>query len=266
MDMAAHLVVPEQIVSANKFVAVVLWGLFLFSILLASLHGTWTIALVIGGLTALIPTVLIAGSPGALATRLTAGAALMVFCGLNIQQAHGMTELHFGIFVLLALLTCYEDWKVIAAAAGVIAVHHLGFSYLQQAGYGVYVMPQPGYGMVLVHAAYVVVEAVALCYLAVVMASKTAKTFASRAKLQETLDSMDAVAVEVRQSVESINASSGEMAAASREMARGAQQQAASLEQTSASLEQITAAVRLSADNARQASAATRLWPTPWKR
>jgi hypothetical protein len=35
--------------------------------------------------------------------------SLMLFCALNIHQSHGMTELHFGIFVLLAFLVCYPD-------------------------------------------------------------------------------------------------------------------------------------------------------------
>ncbi|KQZ28127.1 hypothetical protein ASD58_11845 [Duganella sp. Root1480D1] len=47
-----------------------------------------------------------------------------------------MIELHFGIFVLLALLKVYQDWRVIVAAAAFAAVHHLSFNFLQQAGFG----------------------------------------------------------------------------------------------------------------------------------
>ena len=54
-----------------------------------------------------------------------------------------MTELHFGIFVLLAVLLCYRDWSVILVAARVIAVHHLSFNYLQQWGYGVLCFTEP---------------------------------------------------------------------------------------------------------------------------
>jgi methyl-accepting chemotaxis protein len=40
----------------------------------------------------------------------------MMFCALNIHQAYGMTELHFGIFVLLVFLVFYQDWRVIVTA------------------------------------------------------------------------------------------------------------------------------------------------------
>jgi methyl-accepting chemotaxis protein len=39
-----------------------------------------------------------------------------------------MIELHFGIFVCLAFLLCYRDWRPIALAAAVTAVHHLSFN------------------------------------------------------------------------------------------------------------------------------------------
>jgi len=82
----------------------------------------------------------------------------MVFSALHIHQAAGINELHFGIFVLLAFLLCYRDWFVIVVAAAVIAVHHLLFNYLQELGYGVRCLAEPGFGRVVVHAAYVVVE------------------------------------------------------------------------------------------------------------
>jgi hypothetical protein len=44
-------------------------------------------------------------------TVATAGPT-MVFCGLNINQSHGFDELHFGIFVSLALLVIYQDWLI----------------------------------------------------------------------------------------------------------------------------------------------------------
>ena len=70
-------------------------------------------------------------------------AAMMIFCGLNIDQSHGMDELHFGVFVLLAFLVIYQDGRVIVGAATVIAVHHLLFNYLQAAHYQVWVFTTP---------------------------------------------------------------------------------------------------------------------------
>lgn len=70
---------------------------------------------------------------------------------------------------MLAFLLCYRDWFVIVVGAAVIAVHHLTFNYLQELGYGVLCMTDPGFGRVLAHAAYVIVEAGVLCYLAIVL-------------------------------------------------------------------------------------------------
>lgn len=107
-------------------------------------------------------------APGSLLSRLTVAFALMVFSALNIQQAGGMIEAHFSVFVLLAFLLYYRDWRPILAAAGLIAVHHLGFNYLQAAGMGIYLFENgASFRVVLIHAAYVVVQATVLIYMAV---------------------------------------------------------------------------------------------------
>jgi methyl-accepting chemotaxis protein len=253
MSIAETTALPQHIVDANTFNTAVLWILFLFSVALAPWYGTWELALIVGLLAAFIPTIIVLVYPGALFTRLTIASALMVFCALNIHQGHGRLELHFGIFALLALLLCYEDWRAIVMAAVVIAIHHAVFTYLQNAGYGVFCMPEPGFAMVAVHAIYVVVEAVALCYLAIVLARKTATALANRAELEAHLDAMNTLAEEAHQSVGEINAASGELAASSQAIAHGAKKQAQSLAQAAASLREIKEAVLNSTSNARQA-------------
>ncbi len=90
----------------------------------------------------------------------------MVFAALHIHLMAGLIEMHFGIFVLLSLLLAYRDWRPIACAAVVIAIHHVSFNFLQQWGYDVSCFTQPGLGIVALHAAYVVVQAGALGALA----------------------------------------------------------------------------------------------------
>jgi methyl-accepting chemotaxis protein len=243
-----------QIARANRFFVFVLCSLLLFTCGLAPWHGTWTLALLVGAPTALLAIVCIVNAPGARFTRMLVGAAVMVFCGLNIDQGHGMTELHFGIFVLLALLLVYEDWLVIAGAAALIAVHHLLFAYLQAAHYDVWVMTEPGYTMVLIHAVYVVFESLALFYLAFLLNSKTTETAQSSTRLQEQMDSASSMVEQVKLGIAGITAASGNLATSSKAIAAGAHDQAASLEQTSASLEQITATVRHTADMAADAN------------
>ena len=90
-----------------------------------------SLSLLVGLPTLLVPWAIYKMAPGSLASRLAIACALMVFSALTIQQTQGMVESHFGIFTLLAFLLYYRDWRPIVAAAGLIAVHHVGFGYLQ---------------------------------------------------------------------------------------------------------------------------------------
>ena len=245
-----------HVAMANRFFIAVFFWLFLFSIALAPWYRTWGLALLVGLPAALLPIMLIVMAPGAPFTRMVIGAAVMIFCALNIDQAHGMTELHFGVFVLLALLLIYQSWPPIVGAAAVIAVHHLLFNYLQAVHYPVWVFAAPNLAMVFVHAAYVVAESVALCYLAVVLSRNTLESASSRTKLQEYLGAMQSLIEQAELGIGGMTGVSRELATSSRSIADGAVNQAASLERTAVSLGQITATVRQSAE---MADAAKRL-------
>ncbi len=152
---------------ANRFFTLVVWGLFVFSLILASWYDTWAEALMIGLPAALIPTILANAQATSAATRIAFGISLMIFSALHIQQAHGMLEIHFGIFVSLAMLLYFHDWRPILAAAVTIAIHHLSFSYLQAQDSGFYVFEnRNNFSIVMIHAAYVIVETGLLIYLA----------------------------------------------------------------------------------------------------
>lgn len=154
---------------ADRFFLGVTSALFLFgvSLLLANWYNTWTEALVIGLPAVLVPYLVSKLSPGSRLSRIAYAAALMILTGLHIHQAHGLLEMHFGIFALLALLLYYRDSLPILVAAGVIAVHHLLFNYLQEQGSNVWVFEsRTGIDIVLLHAVFVVLEAAALVYLA----------------------------------------------------------------------------------------------------
>jgi methyl-accepting chemotaxis protein len=245
--------VSRDVAMANEFFVAVLCILLLFSISLAPWYGTWTLVWLVAIPAAAVPIVCILSAPAALFSRMMVGASLMVFCGLNIDQAHGMIELHFGVLVLLSLLLIYQDWRVVVGAAAVIAVHHTWFNYLQETHHGVWVFPAPNRPMVLVHVCYVVVECTALCYLAEMLHRQGSENASSRALLQANFNSMQNFISQADVGIEGMSAASGQLANSSRAIADGAVKQAASLEQTAASLQQITATVRQSADRAGEA-------------
>ncbi len=152
----------------DKFMVGVLFALLAYSFALASWHDTWSEAILIGMPSALVPALLAMKLAGHIITRCSIAAAFMIFSALTIHQSHGMIEMHFIIFALLAFLLAYRHWIPVVVAAGVIAVHHLAFNYIQVAGYGVYVFSNnTGYDIVLIHAAFVVFETAILVYLAV---------------------------------------------------------------------------------------------------
>jgi methyl-accepting chemotaxis protein len=129
-----------------------------------------------------------------LVTRCTIAAALMIFTGLHIHQVHGMIEMHFGFFVLLAFLLFYRDWVPLVVAVGVVAVHHFAFDFLQRSGAPVWVFAaNTGFSIVLIHAAYAIFETGLL----IVMA------------------------VRLRAEIEAVGCDPGELARVSHELARG---------------------------------------------
>ncbi|MGB3126014.1 MAG: methyl-accepting chemotaxis protein [Pseudomonas sp.] len=158
----------EHYRKADRIMLALIWLMFVFSLGLAYWHDTLTQALIVGGGTSAVLTVLYRGLGGTRLMRCLLGAGLMIMAALHINQAQGMIESHFGIFALLAVLTFYRDWLPILVAAATIAVHHVVFHALQHQGFPVFVMEHHGgWNMVFLHAFYVVMETVALLYLAI---------------------------------------------------------------------------------------------------
>ena len=158
----------EHYRKADRIMLALVWLMFLFSLGLAFWHDTWLQALTVGAGTSVVLTVLYRALGGTRLMRCLLGAGLMVMAALHINQAQGVIESHFGIFALLAVLTFYRDWLPILVAAATIAVHHVVFHALQHQGLPVFVMEHHGgWSMVFVHAFYVVMETVALLYLAI---------------------------------------------------------------------------------------------------
>lgn len=138
-------------------------GLLILTFILAAIHSNWVAALLIGIPALIMPWLLYRMSGDTLLARISFGISFMAFTALHIHLSMGTIELHFGIFVLLAILIAFRDWVVILCAAAFIAVHHILFMLLQNSGAGVYVTEDTAtLGVIALHAAYVVVEAIVL--------------------------------------------------------------------------------------------------------
>ena len=156
--------------ATDSLLGLLLLGHLVAAVALAPVHGTWRAALLVGGLLSLVAFALSRSRPGALATRLIMGAALMGYSALFIHQAHGLIEAHFHVFAALAFLLSYRDWRVPVVAAATIAVHHVAFYALQRGGYPVWLLNHDhGVWIVALHAGMVVFEVAILVYLSVQM-------------------------------------------------------------------------------------------------
>ena len=267
---------------ADKLMLVVVWLLFAMSLALSPMHATLQLAFGVGLPAALATTALVVLAPGAFATRAVAASALVVFCALHIQQSMGMSEMHFGLFVALAFLVSYRDWRPIVIAALLIALHHLGFKYLQSWGLGVACFTDPALELVLVHAAYVVAETAVLVYLAEVLRKEAQQAAEVEAmitrlgngtagqvdlsgpagaarsalgqSLEATLGSLQAVVADVRRGTHTMAVASVQIAAGCRDLSSRTEVQAGSLQVTAASVARLTSTVAQNADNAQQAN------------
>jgi methyl-accepting chemotaxis protein len=265
---------------ADRLMLVILWALFALGLALSGRHDTLGWAVAAGLPLALVPTALALLAGGERITRIAVAVALMAFCALHIHQAAGQTELHFGIFVLLAFLLCYRDWTVIVVAAATIALHHLSFNYLQEQGFGPRCLVEPGIGMVLVHAAYVVAESAVLCYLAVLLHREAVQAAelrvnvdaltrdagaidlrgaafpaasASGRSLQEVVGRLQRALASVQHNVHVTAATSGHIAQGNAALSLRTERQAVSIRATVQSVAELTATVRQNAKHARQA-------------
>ncbi len=257
-------------VGISALAAIVLGFQFVDSML------AWVVVAVLGGLALFA----YAAMRGSLASRLILTFALTGLIALHIQLARGMLEFHFGVFVTLALLLVYLDWRPIVFGAALFAVHHVVFDRLQAAGYGFYCLGQPDFAIIVLHAVYVVIQTALEVVLAVLM-GRIAKEGRELGRLVTAVNQPDGIALDVQdvavltpagealkstllrmaQAVAAVRSSAGSMEVASSEIAQGNQDlsartenQASALQQTASSMEELSSTVKQNADNAREAN------------
>jgi methyl-accepting chemotaxis protein len=199
---------------------------------------------------------------------------------LHIQLSRGMIEFHFGVFVTLALLLVYRDWRVIVFAALMYAVHHIAFDRLQAAGFGLYCLSAPNFAVIILHAVYVVVQSGVEIVLVVGMARAAqtgdelgllvshvnqtnsieldvaqvpTETEAGQA-LKSTLGRMDTAVSAVRTGSSGIELAAAEIASGNQDLSDRTEQTASNLQRTASSMAHLTQMVNQSAENARQAN------------
>ena len=81
-------------------------------------------AVFLGGIIALYPIVFVILRPGEAITRYLIATAQVLYSALLIHLSGGRIETHFHVFVSLAFLSFYRDWRVLVPATIVVALDH----------------------------------------------------------------------------------------------------------------------------------------------
>ena len=100
---------------------------------------------------------------GTRAFRCVGAVLMMGYSGLLIHLSGGMIELHFHVFVGMALLIIYFDWLPISIAGATIALHHLVLNFVAPTSV---FANGTSRSVVGIHAIFVVAHAAGLGYIA----------------------------------------------------------------------------------------------------
>ncbi|MBY0240484.1 MAG: chemotaxis protein [Burkholderiaceae bacterium] len=213
---------------------------------------------------------------GSALSRVVLALCLAASVALHIQLALGRLEYHFGVFVALAIMLVYRDWRPIIACALFFAVHHVLFDRLQAIGIGVFCTPQPDFQKIMVHATYLVLQTLLQLFIAMRMGQVSRQGdelvrlvravnrdgVISLDVRNETVDSAIAIELhqlltrmndtlhEVKRACASIESSSGDIVSGSSDLSQRTETAVASLAQTTSSMGAIQETVTLAADTA----------------
>ncbi|HUP97669.1 MAG TPA: methyl-accepting chemotaxis protein [Usitatibacter sp.] len=202
----------------------------------------------------------------------------MFMVALHIHVGLGQNLYHFGVFVTLAILLIYRDWRVPVVAAAIIALQHVMFNAMQEAGWTVSCFTKPSWGEVLAHAAYVVAQTAIEVWIALRLASHEASALevsrlvvSPNGKVKLSLDDAavttalgrsvaDALGVmqeavrQVQEATVQVRSASQEIAGGSADLSDRSAEQAAALAEASAAVASFAATLKQNNHDARQAN------------
>jgi signal transduction histidine kinase/CheY-like chemotaxis protein len=122
--------------------------------------------------------------------RMIAAVAIMLFSAVYIQQHLGRIEMHFHVFIGLAILTIYKDVLPIFIATAITLIHHLFFNWMQSHHITIGNTPVMvfsygcGIEYVILHGVMVMAEAIILTFIII----NATKQFIEVIRTQVTLD------------------------------------------------------------------------------
>ncbi len=174
--------IRNNMVKADRIILLVFLIQFIAAFTIIPIgYNTYALGFMLGGAVMVIAGLTYWGFKGSLFSRLMMGSLAMVFSALYIQQTEGRIETHFHIFGSMAFLLVYRDWTVVLAALLTVAVHHLGFTWLQLGSHSIGDVPiiifnyGCSWGIAFLHAGWAIFVAVMVGAFAIVLKSEMIK-------------------------------------------------------------------------------------------
>lgn len=176
------------LLEGHKIFRVVIAIQLLLAVAIGLYTGELLPAFVFGIPIAIVPLVLSIQNPYSAISRHAMAIGAQLLTALHIHQSFGLIEIHFEIFVLLAFLSYFRDWKVVATGTAVVAVHHISFFFLQAGGAPLFIFEEGHvtFPILLMHAVFALSEGGVLMY----MAKQSHQEGAGAAELRLAIDTM----------------------------------------------------------------------------
>jgi two-component system sensor histidine kinase HydH len=125
-----------------------------------TVHTHVLAAVFLGGAITSLPLLLVIKWPAAASTRFVIAAAQMLWSALLIHLSGGRIETHFHIFVSLAFVAFYRDWRILVPATIIVALDHfLRGVFWPESVYGI---ANPEWWRFFEHGGWVVFEDIVL--------------------------------------------------------------------------------------------------------
>ncbi|OHE07562.1 MAG: diguanylate cyclase [Sulfurimonas sp. RIFOXYD12_FULL_33_39] len=162
----------EYFINSDKvMILLFLMQWFIATFITSVMYDTYLYGFFSGGILFISLLVAFRYFKGTRTMRALVAISMMLFSLIFIQQHLGRIEMHFHVFIAMAILTLYKDTLPIIIAAATTILHHLVFNYLQYYEISAFDMPIMvfnygcGIDIVILHAIFVVVEMLILTYM-----------------------------------------------------------------------------------------------------
>ncbi|TGK01635.1 chemotaxis protein [Leptospira selangorensis] len=263
IEEIARLKFREETKKVDRFFYFLLMAHIPFALLLSLEYGTWKFVLNSSITIATLASIGFFFLRGQYILRILNAVLIMAWSGILIQSQFGRIEMHFHVFVALAFLLYYRDWKTLLPGALYIAVHHGLFSFCQSIGYKISETPiiifnyGNGWDIVLLHAIFVIFETGILIYFSATFKKEFLNQAINLAELEEVRKYNLSIQGEVREKSESVNGILEGLVQNSATVADRTTDQANSLEEINVSMNQIANAISEVSDSAKKQLDAT---------